>query len=804
MPGTTEPPFNPDAASPVPEAGLAAAFRRYTANLLAAAPNGPAKVYVALLDEAAENKPGRSTWAWARLLAAWPDWRPHRVERRLTLPPREKLAELAACCHVAAGPNEAGSRWWNKIGLGSTPTARAVDPKELLGECATLLEALATPPSPAIRAAMDRAVELGREVDSLLVELPPQWLPGRLARAAAGVDLWPPPPDPAVEAGGFLPCLRHLIRAVLARDHCPAIELFPAMLREPLDDLLSGGHLGTDPETRDTLTAFAALDQPAPAAEWLRVFGTLFRLANTDGIASEWPRTLARLACHAIHGLVPEFEPPVDPKSLTVAKGFKPDRAVARYEVNSAVARTVCRVDRFVVPPDRAQVTISLGPRPAASQLWLTVADPAELPTLPDGAWKGMFARSRKRAEAQFWGRPTDESTGDDGWAAWLGTEPGRAWFHEIAFLATSPEPAAATAARGWLATLTGAARVQCFPPIEPVSGRPRWSEGVSFAQPGVTFAADTELAGTVIGVQQSGISPQTCRVTISLGPDPGTRAMLAAVWEATTRGGPDLQGVRGKLVPLIDATVRAEQAPSPEDLVHMLDAIGELEPTEDAALRTARDEVLTRLREWATAEGLTVLPEGWTFTTGGPGPLAPPDGLMVKTVFRVGVPAGQIARVRAFGLVGPDGVVRAGDVLLSGGPPPHGLTGMENAAEAAPGDAGQELRDVFKSLRQAGAGGYLDMAALDLYTLFWDRVYPEWAAHDPDAADTFADQLRAMMDETFGLEMFSPESFHDYPGGWVSVPPGTRMNTGRVVRVLRPGLATGSTLHVPARVEVE
>ncbi len=58
---------------------------------------------------------------------------------------------------------------------------------------------------------------------------------------------------------------------------------------------------------------------------------------------------------------------------------------------------------------------------------------------------------------------------------------------------------------------------------------------------------------------------------------------------------------------------------------------------------------------------------------------------------------------------------------------------------------------------------------------------------------------------ENFGLTPFYPSSFQDRPAGWVQPADGTRMTTGRVREVLRPGLADrDGELRVPSRVTVE
>ncbi|MBX9579766.1 MAG: hypothetical protein K2X87_05605 [Gemmataceae bacterium] len=235
-----------------------------------------------------------------------------------------------------------------------------------------------------------------------------------------------------------------------------------------------------------------------------------------------------------------------------------------------------------------------------------------------------------------------------------------------------------------------------------------------------------------------------------------------------------------------------------------ILDELAKLEPTADPAHLAARDDVLALVRGWAADIGLAVAPADRSFAAGGPAPPAGSPGVAVKPVFRRDVPAGLIVRVKAFGLVRGEEVIRPAEVVISAGPPPPGLTELEAAAGAIPGPAGEEVRAAFRDLRPAGAGGYGELAAVELFTRFWDQAYPEWAANHSAAAAAFADGLGRMLAAGYGLAAFAPLHYRDHPAGWVVVPAGTRMTTGRVVRVLRPGLVAGDALRLPARVEAE
>ncbi len=74
-----------------------------------------------------------------------------------------------------------------------------------------------------------------------------------------------------------------------------------------------------------------------------------------------------------------------------------------------------------------------------------------------------------------------------------------------------------------------------------------------------------------------------------------------------------------------------------------------------------------------------------------------------------------------------------------------------------------------------------------------------------PERAARFADQLAAILAQELGIKTFLPKQFQDCPNGWLELAPGRGVVTGRVRRVLRPGLQDSQgRLRVPALVDVE
>lgn len=359
-------------------------------------------------------------------------------------------------------------------------------------------------------------------------------------------------------------------------------------------------------------------------------------------------------------------------------------------------------------------------------------------------------------------------------WRRWLGAEGGD-WFHDLATAATE-----SSAARQWLEAHCAALAVECFPRVHPEDGTVSWPDSVPAHPPGIHLDAGNARGWTV---ERFATTPEGARFAVPGGNAPLTAALAA--WHELAD--PATSSARARLAL---ALARALNSPSPtaEDVLAVLDAVSQ----SDGGSVPPSNPVPSGVRVWAEAGG-------WRILTGS---AMSPDGRVTRPVFKRDVPAGAVVRVKALGLAGEGGVVRPAEVVVSAGPPPVGLAELEALVGTGPDEALDEFREALRGLRAAGAGGYLELAATDLHQLFWDRVLPRWA--DPKAAAAAGDALAGMLREAFGLLPLVPRHFRDHPPDWVSVPPGTRMVTGRVTRVLRPGLTNNGVLRLPAVVEAE
>lgn len=208
-------------------------------------------------------------------------------------------------------------------------------------------------------------------------------------------------------------------------------------------------------------------------------------------------------------------------------------------------------------------------------------------------------------------------------------------------------------------------------------------------------------------------------------------------------------------------------------------------------ACQPSEEQVDTVCR-WVEACGLTAV----RATT----PDAP--GVTVRQTFAA-ARVGTVLTTNRAGFRTADEVFRPAVVEVSLGPAPAGFNELEKAAERLP--AGSELRRAVAGLRAAAHGNYLREAVLQLYSDVWGEMGMTARNTDPAATAEVGARLAALLTDAFGLRPFHPVNVHDFPSGWISVAAGSRVMTGVVTRVLRPGLQDDhGNLRIPAVVEVE
>ena len=315
------------------------------------------------------------------------------------------------------------------------------------------------------------------------------------------------------------------------------------------------------------------------------------------------------------------------------------------------------------------------------------------------------------------------------------------------------------------------------------------WPAGVPLGQPGLRGEFHADALGTILRVEHAADAPAEARFTVSLGPVPS--AASAAYDLGSLSAEPTWHAA---LAPFT-AGFWAGTTPDALHLLTLLDAVAS---PELSVTTTVAEPALARL---VGACGAALLgASGYDRTAD-----EAVTGVRAVPVFRKVEPVGVVVRVRAFGLVAGGRVVRPAEVVVSAGPLPPGCAELEAVVPAAPGGCRVELKAALAGLRSAGLHGYLEVAAVELFRLFWGRVRPAWHPADPANAAAFERAVTHLLDGGFGVRPFEPGNVFDHPDGWVTLPPGCRVTSGRVVEVLAPGLldAAGG-LRLPAHAVAE
>ncbi len=315
------------------------------------------------------------------------------------------------------------------------------------------------------------------------------------------------------------------------------------------------------------------------------------------------------------------------------------------------------------------------------------------------------------------------------------------------------------------------------------------WPAGVPLAQPGLRAEFAAQPLGTVLAAERSDTDPAAARYTVSLGPVPSAASAAYELWALSAE--PAWQAAVG---PHLGGYL-AGAAPDAARLAALLDAAT---PPDSPVTAAAAEPTLARLAHLCGAALLGAA---------GYDPAADEavSGVRAVPVFRNAPPAGAVVRVRSFGLTAGGRTLRAAEVVVSAGPQPPGCAELEALVPSSPEESRGELRAALAGLRPAALHGYLELAAVELFQLFWGRVRPAWHPADPDGAEGFAHALACLLDGPFGVRPFEPANVFDHPDGWVTLSPGCRVTTGRVVELLAPGLldAAGG-LRLPAHALAE
>lgn len=365
----------------------------------------------------------------------------------------------------------------------------------------------------------------------------------------------------------------------------------------------------------------------------------------------------------------------------------------------------------------------------------------------------------------------TDEAAALQRFQTWLReSKEGEAWFHGLTSRAAKcPGPE-----REWWQVLRARQWCSCYPDLDSAF-KPFWPTGLPQEWPTFRSTPSDDPIGAWVKVRRYAAVEGNARIVVSDGRP--TSGSPAAQFGELVQTAPSDDTWRGGLWSAARTLTHATDADRPT-IVDLA-----LQLLERSAGRY--DEAVLN---WVRSFGIEVVPPG-----GGE-----------RTTYRFDPSApGTVLSLSAIGFRDHDTVLHEGIVVKSLGPKPEALIQLEASANGLPAD--HPLRVGVEGLTAAAAQHYLLEAAVKLFTDYWDEAGRMLRSQRPSTADELSVRLEHYLADSLGLVSFRPTTLRSYADGWTKALPGSRLMTGRVLRLVRPGLQDQrGNLIVQAIAEVE
>ncbi|HLW65983.1 MAG TPA: hypothetical protein VKS79_11800 [Gemmataceae bacterium] len=330
--------------------------------------------------------------------------------------------------------------------------------------------------------------------------------------------------------------------------------------------------------------------------------------------------------------------------------------------------------------------------------------------------------------------------------------------------------------------------------------------------QPAEWFDPPVETDGPAAGCERVGLAVRAAeqawfcfpkgRLFVGAPPKRSAREEAAESIRQLISSTPAIRSLEAPANAIIKASQNLEQQASVELAASFLDALAGIQPT--AENESALEAMLEQTRRWCAEFGWAILPRDWRFQSASRPQDAQPRSQHVQLEFHP-APPGSVIRVTRFGLAQGDEVLCECELAVSAGPEPAGYADLADLLTHRTPIGGNAFRERLQAWPEAAMAGTLEMTAVQMFVDFWGALGESLRNRNREAAQEFSSRLTDVLRQNWRLYPFYPAAYQDHPDGWLQRAPGRNMVTGRVRRVLRPGLQDEEGhLRVPALVEVE
>ena len=502
-------------------------------------------------------------------------------------------------------------------------------------------------------------------------------------------------------------------------------------------------------------------------------FEAVYERAVTDGQPHASPyRELARRLYRCLredlhHAMTPEF----DPETLRTSPLSSPpeDGTTIEWVNGGAVPGEVVAILRFPRPGQPAHLRVAVGPRGAEFFSWLRLPAP---PPGPLAEWRTVVEKMvwephLHAALAETYRRKT---------AAWLAGPDGSEWLQKYPPL----DP--------WARALVENNWCRIYPMLNERLGQVAWPSDTPVVDLGLQwrFSETIPVRGLIDKVRFA-TKPESARGVYSLGSQKSAGKELLAAAAL-------LNAAPGAALPrkIWDAAVAQHVgiAKETKETNFVLLACELLE-----WLPTAPSANLAAVRDWCAVHGMELLPSDEEAAS----EAAPEGDSDAVTCFSSQRREGAVW-VDRYGLRGPSGeTILAPLRAVSVGPPPPHFAELQKALASIKSD---RLLASLKKWPQAKRENLLIYEVAEFFDSFWKE-----AGGDPPPRPlaNVSALLDRMLEEGFTLRLFRPSTLSDFPIDWVRYDKSRPIRTGRVLRILQPGLVSeDGTKMVDAELEVE